>query len=1520
MGMKQDHSRIVLKKSRGLHTCLATLFMLMAGARRRLERRELRWAACALIVSGFLLGTAPIASGMTTGEGFVSGEDTCFSVTNSTYLNVTLCSSEVVNVTLESVPSVVSFTIEAIGNVTSTDITLSGFVPYRTYYRHEDGYLMKSFMADEVGNYSYLQDLLTPHHIFIGEKSGTKYIQDAPNGGDCHLIGIWDSLTKTCTLTGNINEMIVMDSNGLTLDGNGWSISGNIYYGVYASTKSDLKIENLVIDGPSYNIYLYRSSYSIVSGNTITGGTRGINLYYYSGSSTINSNTITGNYVGIGLYRSSSSTLTNNIVTGNRNNGITISNSIYSTLTSNTIADNDWYGLVLEYSRSSTLTTNTITNNKLGGITLHESSYSKLTSNIVTGQGITGAGISLSYSSSNILRNNIITGKRNFGVTGYYTQDIDTSNTVNGKPIYYWVGHSYETVPEDAGFVGIVNSHHITVEDITLSNNQMGVLFAYTANSIIRNVQTLNMDNGYSIYMHYSNSNTLTGNTALGNNRDDYGIYLYYSNSNTLTGNTATNYYYSSIRLYYSSYNTLTGNTVTNSNDGLRLLNSNSNTLTDNIVTENDNGISLYNSNSNTVASNTISRTIIANYGIALSHSNFNTLVNNNIIEIYDAIYLSQSNSNTINDNDITGYSGHIYLYISNSNTLMDNTIMNAGNIFLYSSSFNILTRNIIMSGDGHGIFLMYSSSNSLSENILTENIHAGITLSGSGSNTLIGNTATGNGDGISVSASNSNMIYYNNFVDNINQVFNSMSTNTWDNGAGEGNYWSDYNGLDDGSGGRIAGDSIGDTLIPHQGMDSYPLMHPYSITPVGIDVHVYAGEGVTISFSQVTEPGLTVVEKVSGSPPANFRLIPDQTYYSITSSANYLGSVSISILYDPSGLTLQQEMRLKLKYRDQTTNAWIDITTFIDTVNNIIQGETTHLSIFAIMLSLNDPPIPDSNGPYLAQEGTPIIFDASSSSDPDGDVLQYRWDFNSDGEWDTGRSTDPTATYTWFDDYFGIATVEVYDGEFIETHSSSVTVNNIPPSVQLVSLRPQGESENVFPPASNVLATFEFNGDVTDSSGNGRDATLLGGEFVQTEFGQGLHVYYQWDPIAMEVIPMGIDWSAYADLLSHPYTIEIVLTPFDIYMYQYKKIFGFDDANDNGWYYNWDWGFEVYPNPPIGDYRLWPERRHYLAMVSTNPSNIDFYYDGTLLGSTDASFTAPPTEAIFFRDDSDTSRYEQLDAIVEAVRISSTARSPMEIAVIKQRLSSIPSVVPVGTEVLLKGTFTDPGIADTHTAEWTIGSMLVPGTVDEMDGSGTVSDTYTFTNVGIYPITLKVTDDDGGFGTANTISGVAAMVVVYDTGTSVTGGGWFDSPEGAYLWGPYDTGKATFAFVAKYRKGATIPTGETEFRFNTADLSFHSESYDWLVCGGSKCKFKGQGTLTIKRKWGGPWDQEIKVRFMISAIDGDLPGGDGKDRFRIKIWDLYSDYYVYYDNMRGWDEEAEPPEIGGGSIVIHKG
>jgi hypothetical protein len=115
-------------------------------------------------------------------------------------------------------------------------------------------------------------------------------------------------------------------------------------------------------------------------------------------------------------------------------------------------------------------------------------------------------------------------------------------------------------------------------------------------------------------------------------------------------------------------------------------------------------------------------------------------------------------------------------------------------------------------------------------------------------------------------------------------------------------------------------------------------------------------------------------------------------------------------------------------------------------------------------------------------------------------------------------------------------------------------------------------------------------------------------------------------------------------------------------------------------------------------------------------------------------------------------------------------------------------------------------------------------------------------------------------------------------------------------------TGKANFAFISKYKKGATVPSGQTVFIFKAGDLNFHSDSYDWLVVTGSDyARFKGKGTINGLMAPNGEY-----YKFMIWAEDSD------PDTFRIKIWwEENCTENVVYDN--GMDQE-----IGGGSIVVH--
>ena len=229
---------------------------------------------------------------------------------------------------------------------------------------------------------------------------------------------------------------------------------------------------------------------------------------------------------------------------------------------------------------------------------------------------------------------------------------------------------------------------------------------------------------------------------------------------------------------------------------------------------------------------------------------------------------------------------------------------------------------------------------------------------------------------------------------------------------------------------------------------------------------------------------------------------------------------------------------------------------------------------------------------------------------------------------------------------------------------------------------------------------------------------------------------------------------------------------------------------------------------------------------------------------------------------------------------------------------------VPVGTAVSATSTFLDPDSA-THTAMWSWGDGTTSaGVVAYAGGSGTVNGSHAYTQPGVYRLGLQVIDETGATGSA-----VFDYVVVYDSsGGFVTGGGWINSPPGAYPANPSLVGRANFGLVAKYQNGTSAPQGTTEFQFQAADFNFHSLDYEWLVVAGARAQYRGTGEIH---------GRSGTVRFFVTAIDGDLLGGDHPDLFRIKVFDAGG---VIYDNQQGASDDADPVmALGGGQIVIHK-
>ncbi len=278
-----------------------------------------------------------------------------------------------------------------------------------------------------------------------------------------------------------------------------------------------------------------------------------------------------------------------------------------------------------------------------------------------------------------------------------------------------------------------------------------------------------------------------------------------------------------------------------------------------------------------------------------------------------------------------------------------------------------------------------------------------------------------------------------------------------------------------------------------------------------------------------------------------------------------------------------------------------------------------------------------------------------------------------------------------------------------------------------------------------------------------------------------------------------------------------------------------------------------------------------------------------------------------------DTSNPGDVNPSFEAEDVAgNTSHLIVEYAVV-DLLGAIAVIDPIGAidqsvEAKVSGTSTS-----NTTATWNWGDET--SSTASHDGTDFTGE-HVYTTPGVYPVTITVNHNDGRL----IQSALYQYVVVYDpTGGFVTGGGWIDSPPGAYTPGdstdPDVTGKANFGFVSKYKKGRTTPEGNTQFQFKAGDLKFKSTLYDWLVISGAKAQFKGEGTINGElAPNGSPYE------FLLVAFDADWNENDShlNDRFRIKIW--YGNVVVY-DNKAGEpDNSDEATALGGGSIVIHDG
>lgn len=340
------------------------------------------------------------------------------------------------------------------------------------------------------------------------------------------------------------------------------TISGNLIAGIHAESSDNTSMEDNFLSA-LYGVRLWTSENMTVSNNTLTGGSTAVSINDLS-HGTIVDNNISGTGGGISVQVGDNIEVRNNSLEDIGGYGIGVWSCTWSTIVSNNLTNDTHVGIAVYGGCSNvTVDSNQLYDCKYGIGTQNARDLSMIDNNVSSSSD---RGINIDRTVNVTAYRNVVWGC-GFSVVGlaladFNTHAIPTNNSVNGSPVYYYKDSSGVSIDGiSAGQVILANCDNSTVNGLHMTDNDLGLIFAYSETLTVTGNVVLNT-NHCCLYLRNVDDSVFRGNNFSG--AAWTGLSVVNCDNISILNNAIYSHGIRGLEISRMTHTNITGNTISN--------------------------------------------------------------------------------------------------------------------------------------------------------------------------------------------------------------------------------------------------------------------------------------------------------------------------------------------------------------------------------------------------------------------------------------------------------------------------------------------------------------------------------------------------------------------------------------------------------------------------------------------------------------------------------------------------------------------------------------------------------------------------------------------------------------------------------------------------------------------------------------------------------------------------------------------------------------------------------------------